>query len=87
MTSRYNNPCRRIKEEGHPRKCRRVSYLTDLSGGIATTSNIKYYCEIVKEKSTLRRLIKTCDEIITKSYEYDQDVNSIIEEAEKGILT
>ncbi len=75
-----------LKKRGTLENVGGVSYLTDLSGGIATTSNIKYYCEIVKEKSTLRRLIKTCDEIITKSYEYDQDVNSIIEEAEKGIF-
>lgn len=75
-----------LKKRGTLENVGGVSYLTDLSGGVATTSNVKYYCEIVKEKSTLRRLIKTCDEIITKSYENSQDVNSIIEEAEKGIF-
>jgi replicative DNA helicase len=75
-----------LKKRGTLENVGGVSYLTDLSGGVATTSNVKYYCEIVKEKSTLRRLIKTCDEIITKSYESSQDVNSIIEEAEKGIF-
>ncbi len=75
-----------LKKRGTLENVGGVSYLTDLSGGVATTSNIKYYCEIVKEKSTLRRLIKTCDEIIVKSYENSHDVNSIIEEAEKGIF-
>ena len=75
-----------LKKRGTLENVGGVSYLTDLSGGVATTSNIKYYCKIVKEKSTLRSLIKTCDEIIVKSYENSEDVNSIIEKAEKGIF-
>lgn len=63
-----------------------VTYLADLSGGVAITSNIKYYCNIVEEKSILRRLIKSCDEIMGKSYENSEEVNSIIEEAEKNIF-
>lgn len=63
-----------------------VAYLTDLTGGVLTTTNVKYYCDIVKEKAILRRLIASCDSIITKSYEDNEDVNSIIEEAEKSIF-
>ncbi|HHV38265.1 MAG TPA: replicative DNA helicase [Tepidimicrobium sp.] len=63
-----------------------VSYLAQLSGGVAITSNIKYYCDIVKEKSTLRQLINSCDEIMGKSYEESEEVNSIIEQAEKSIF-
>jgi len=63
-----------------------VAYLTDLTGGVLTTTNVKYYCDIVKEKAILRRLIASCDNIISKSYEDNEDVNSIIEEAEKSIF-
>lgn len=63
-----------------------ISYLANLSEGIATTANIKYYCKIVEEKSILRRLIKSCDEIMSKSFEDSEDVNSIIEKAEKNIF-
>lgn len=63
-----------------------VTYLADLSGGIATTSNVKYYCDIVEEKSILRRLIKSCDDIVGKSYEGSEEVNAIIEQAEKNIF-
>lgn len=63
-----------------------ITYLSSLSGSVATTANIKYYCEIVEEKSTLRHLIKSCDEIIAKSYDASDDVNSIIEHAEKDIF-
>lgn len=63
-----------------------VTYLADLSGGVATASNIKYYCDIVEEKSILRRLIKSCDDIMSKSYENSEEVNTIIEQAEKNIF-
>jgi len=63
-----------------------ISYLANLSEGIATTANIKYYCKIVEEKSILRRLIKSCDEIMSKSFEDSEEVNSIIEKAEKNIF-
>lgn len=75
-----------LKKRGNLENIGGVTYLADLSGGVATTSNVKYYCDIVEEKSILRRLIKSCDEIMTKSYESSEEVNSIIEQAEKNIF-
>ncbi|NLK43366.1 MAG: replicative DNA helicase, partial [Tissierellia bacterium] len=43
-------------------------------------------CKIVEEKAILRRLIKSCDEVISKSYEDSEEVNAIIEKAEKSIF-
>lgn len=63
-----------------------VTYLADLSSGVATTANTKYYCKIVEEKSILRRLIKSCNDVILKSYEDTEEVNAIIEKAEKSIF-
>jgi len=75
-----------LRKRGTLEKVGGVAYLTDLTGGVATTTNVKYYCDIVKEKSILRRLIESCDNIMAKSYEDSEDVNSIIEEAEKSIF-
>lgn len=63
-----------------------VTYLADLSSGVATTANTKYYCKIVEEKSILRKLIHSCDNVLAKSYEDSEEVNSIIEHAEKSIF-
>lgn len=63
-----------------------IMYLANLSEGVATTSNIKYYCEIVEEKSTLRKLIKASNEIIAKGYEDEENIENIIESAEKKIF-
>lgn len=63
-----------------------VTYLANLSGGVATTANTEYYCKIVDEKSTLRKLITSSNEIIGKAYEDSEEVNIIIETAEKNIF-
>ncbi len=63
-----------------------VTYLADLSSGVATTANTKYYCKIVEEKSILRKLIHSCDDVMAKSYEDSEEVNMIIEHAEKSIF-
>ncbi len=63
-----------------------VTYLANLSSGVATTANTKYYCKIVEEKSILRKLIKSSNEIMGKAYEDSEDVNVIIEKAEKEIF-
>ncbi len=75
-----------LKKRGTLENIGGVTYLASLSGGVATTANTKYYCKIVEEKSILRRLIKSCDEIVGKSYENAEEVNVIIEKAEKNIF-
>lgn len=75
-----------LKKRGTLENVGGINYLTSLSGSVATTANVKYYCDIVEEKSILRRLIKSCDEIIAKSFEDAEEVNSIIERAEKSIF-
>lgn len=63
-----------------------ITYLANLSGSIATTANSKYYCNIVEEKSTLRKLIRSSNEIMGLAYENSEEVNAIIEKAEKNIF-
>lgn len=75
-----------LKRRGTLENIGGVTYLANLSSGVATTANIKYYCKIVEEKSILRRLIRSCDDVIAKSYENSDEVNAIIENAEKAIF-
>jgi len=63
-----------------------ISYLADLSTSVVTTANTKYYCEIVKDKAILRRLIKSSDEIMSLAYQDTKEVNLILEKAEKDIF-
>ena len=63
-----------------------LEYLAELPEKVPTTSNVERYIKIVKEKSELRTLIKTANDIITLSYDPTQEVESIMEGAEKKIF-
>ncbi|WP_217588453.1 replicative DNA helicase [Lentibacillus saliphilus] len=63
-----------------------VSYLSDLAGSVPTAANIEYYSKIVEEKSLLRRLIRTATDIVSTSYEKEDEVEDILNDAEKNIL-
>jgi replicative DNA helicase len=62
-----------------------VSYLSDLASFSPTAANIEWYMKIVKEKSILRKLKKTCEEIIQSTYS-DEPIEEILNLAEKKIL-
>ena len=63
-----------------------LEYLAELPEKVPTTSNVDKYIKIVKEKSELRTLIKTANDIITLSYDPTQEVESIMDGAEKKIF-
>lgn len=63
-----------------------VSYLAELASAVPTAANTVYYAKIVKNKSTLRRLINAATGIVQRSFEGDDDVDSIIDLSEKEIM-
>lgn len=75
-----------LRKEGHLDSIGGISYLTSLSTIVPTTSNVKYYANIVKEKSVKRKLIKASNEIINLGYDASADVQEILDKAEKNIF-
>ena len=63
-----------------------IEYLAELPEKVPTTANIDKYIKIVEEKSILRNLIKTANEIITLGYDQTSEVENIMDEAEKKIF-
>jgi replicative DNA helicase len=63
-----------------------ISYITSLSTIVPTTTNVKYYADIVKEKSVLRKLIKVSNDILNSGYDNSVKVEEILEQAEKKIF-
>lgn len=63
-----------------------IAYLTSLSTVVPTSSNVKYYADIVKEKSILRKLIKASSDILDLGFGGSLDVQNILESAEKKIF-
>ena len=62
-------------------------YLVGLIEEIVSISNLKYHCEIVLEKSTLRKLINTSSEIITSCYAADVPADELLNNAEANIFS
>ncbi len=63
-----------------------MSYLVTLANAVPTAANIKYYANIVKEKSILRSLIDTATKIVAGCYEAPANVEEFLDEAEQQIF-
>ncbi|MDR2903925.1 MAG: replicative DNA helicase [Clostridiales bacterium] len=57
-----------------------------LASAVSTSANIKHYAKIVADKSTLRKVIKTANELSSTIYEGDTPVDSLLDMAEKKIF-
>ena len=76
----------RLKEKGYLDQVGGVTYLTSITNMIPTTSNVKVYAEIAKKNSTLRKLIKASNDIISMGYEASHSLDDILNVAEKKIF-
>lgn len=63
------------------------AFLAQLTAGVPTASNVENYAKIVKQKATLRKLIKAGHEIVGLGQQEDIDVEKILDEAESTLFT
>ncbi|MEA1912524.1 MAG: replicative DNA helicase [candidate division WOR-3 bacterium] len=76
----------RIKKNGLLDKVGGASFVTSLVRGNVSSANVKYYADIVREKSILRELIKKSNFIIDRATAGKEDVNVILDGAENLIF-
>lgn len=76
----------KLQERGTLEQVGGQQYLMELSMHIATSANLKQHAKIIEQKSILRKLIHTSQDIMGKSYEGGEDIQTIIDEAEKGLF-
>ncbi len=63
-----------------------VSYIAELAAAVPTAANVSYYAKIVKEKAILRRLIATATNIVTQAYNEDENVDDLLDDAERQVM-
>ncbi len=73
-------------KHGELEACDGLSYLVTLDEGLPEIANLDSYVKIVKEKSLLRRLILTGQQIIQRSLKAEEDPQDILESAEETLL-
>ena len=76
----------RLKEKDVPEEISSLEFVRDLVAAVPTSANIKYYAEIVAEKSLLRKMIKMNDEITNACYLAKEPVEAIMERTEKQVF-
>jgi len=63
------------------------SYLADLANEVPVATNIEYYAKTVTKKATLRKLIEAATSIAENAYDEAEDVDKILDEAEKSLFS
>ena len=63
-----------------------IAYLSQLQDAVPSAANLSYYLDIVREKYLLRKLITTCSGVVGKVFDYEGDVEALLDEVEKEIL-
>lgn len=76
----------RLKEKDVPAEISSLEFVRDLVTAVPTSANVKYYAEIVAEKSMLRRLIKLNDEISNMCYLGKESMEAVLEITEKKVF-
>lgn len=76
----------KLKEKNVPLELSSVEFIRDIVASVPTSTNVKSYAGIVKDKSTLRRLIKTNEEIENMCYLGNEPVDDIMDLTEKKIF-
>lgn len=75
-----------LKREGKLEDVGGIQFITYLANAVPTAANVSYHAKIVEEKSLLRQLISVSTQIAGSGYEGTDDVNSLLDNAERMIL-
>lgn len=75
-----------IVEGGYRDQTGGIQYIVFLADSVPSAANIKEYAKIIKEKSTLRRIISVCDDISQDAYDEGEPLRNIIDAAEQKIF-
>jgi len=76
----------RLESKKELKKIGGASYISELVETVPTPGHISYYGKIVREKKVLRNLIQASDEIGVLGYKEHEDIDLLLDEAEKKIF-
>jgi replicative DNA helicase len=63
-----------------------IAYLSTLPDVVPSSANLSYYADIVQEKYLLRKMIQTCTGVVGRVYDYEGEVDVLMDEVERDIL-
>jgi len=75
-----------LDRRGQLEKAGGRSYLADLATGMASTSNVGHYAELIQAKATLRQLIHASQETISECANQNYEATDALDRAEARII-
>ena len=63
-----------------------IPYLSELQDKVPSAANLSYYQDIVREKFLLRTMIRVCTKVVGDIYEFQGEVDALLDEVEKEVL-
>lgn len=76
----------KLKEKDVPQEVSSLEFVGELVRAVPTSANVKYYCNIVKENSMKRKLIRVTEEIENECYEGKESLESVLDKTEHDIF-
>ena len=76
----------RLKEKDVPAEVASLEFVKDLVTAVPTSANVKYYAQIVADKSMMRKLIKLNEEIANTCYAGKESLEAVLEKTEKAVF-
>ena len=76
----------RLKEKDVPPEVASLEFMKDILNSVYTSANVRHYANIVKDKSMLRDLIRTTEQIANDCYAGKESTESILADTEKRIF-
>src|SRR5580692_6897739 len=63
-----------------------LAYICTLPDQVPTAANLQVYLDIVLEKYLLRKMVQTCTGIVGRVFDYEGEVDALLDEVERDIL-
>ena len=76
----------KLRQMGAPEEIYKLEYLSDILAGQQTSAFVMNYAGIVRDKATLRKMIKASDNIAMNCYEGKDTTENILGDAEDSIF-
>jgi len=77
----------RLDEKGMLKQIGGRTALVELTNVVTTNAHAAHYAEIVSKKAALRRLLKAAGEISELGFDEEQDVDTVLDEAEQKLFS
>ena len=76
----------KLKSNNVPEESGSVEFISTIISSVPPSANVKYYADIVEQKSFMRKLIRTTEDITNRCYQDSGEVDALIEDTEREVF-